>query len=334
MQRRCLLSTLLFLWLLQGCQANQINSQQPQWINGYLVQYPVQQYICGKGLGASFEIAKTNAMADLASFFDATVSSSINIAEQESSQTSKRKTTTATESYFASQVKVLSTAKLQFAEVAGNWQDPDTKAFHVLVVMDRRKLCLFYQDRIRENGKLMVQYMQPTDDFLLRYANLVKATTLSTENDQFYVYQNGLAVWDYDRIEPPYSTKELKEYMLQAGKNIRFNITVSGDDNNTISTALTEAIQKLGFSYGKESALEMIVSVKAGNSQMINKQYFIQYSSLLQISRAGVKLFEIKDEVRQGDANLTLATARTLRALGTSLANKFKTEFSDYFAKL
>jgi len=319
---------------MQSCQANHINTKPPEWISNHLLQYPVQQYICGKGLGASFEIAKINAMADLASFFDVTVSSGINIAEQESSQTSKGKTITTSDSYFASQVQVFSKSKLQFAEVAENWQDPETKAFHVLVVMDRRKLCQFYQDRIRENEKLMVQYMQPSDDFIQRYANLVKATALSTENDQFYIYQNGLAVWAYDRIEPPYSTKELKEYMLQAGNNIRFNITVSGDDNNTISTALTEAIQNLGFSYGKEATLEMIVSIKAGNSQLMNKQYFAQYSSLLQIYCDGEKLFEIKDEVRQGDTNQTLATARTLKALGASLAIKFKKEISDYFRRL
>lgn len=334
MQRICLLFAILLLCVLQSCQANQFNSKQPEWLSGNIDQYPSTQFIFGRGMGETYEIAKTNAMADLAYFFDATVTSGTKSIEQESSQTSNGKTITTSGSYFASQVKVFSSAKLQFIEVAENWQDPDTKSYHVLVVMDRRKMCQFYHNLINENEKLMGNYMLPSDDVLQRYANLVKAISLSTENDQFYLYHNGLAIMVEDRIKPPYTSKELIEYMLQAGKNIRFNLVISGDCSNTISTALTNAIQKLGFSYGKDTEIDMTVSINEGSSQQMNKQYFTRYSASLQVSRAGEKLFEIKEEVMQGDTDLILSFSRTLRALGASLSTRFKREFSDYLRRI
>lgn len=328
MHQRCLLMSLLLLWIVQSCQANQNISKQPEWISRYLDQYPSTQYICGKGVGDTFEIAKSMAMADLATYFDATVSSSINTAEQESAKKSKRKTTSTTESYFASQVKVFSSAKLQFAEVAETWKDPATKSYNVLVVMDRRKMCQFYQDKIMENEKLMTFYLNKNAKLLQKYAYLCKAAKVSKENELYYYYYDALANTQFLRLQNDYTPNKIEAMINETAQSICFDVSVNSDSTNIVLNAIKESIQKMGFSYGNNAELRMNIAITPTDSKKMGKQIFAGYTATMSICYQDQEVFTLSEQVQQGDTTLSLAKTRAVKALANALSMKLKNEFN------
>src|SRR5690606_36358758 len=59
----------------KGSDAPVRSGQQPDWVTGYDVQYPAEQYLCGVGFGAERGIAESGSFAALSRIFEVNVQS-------------------------------------------------------------------------------------------------------------------------------------------------------------------------------------------------------------------------------------------------------------------
>ncbi|MGD8558144.1 MAG: LPP20 family lipoprotein [Gammaproteobacteria bacterium] len=116
-----------------GCATDRIDPQmralldKPDWVAGENRQYPEHLFVTGHGVSADLDIAKRQALQDVADHFQTQIEEFLEKQHKENS---------------AANVQTLKIAisdeRIQSQRQIGEiWQDPSSKAYHVLAVIDR-----------------------------------------------------------------------------------------------------------------------------------------------------------------------------------------------------
>lgn len=307
---------------------------QPGWVSNPQSEYPAEAYLSGIGIGATTSIAEKKALASLAQYFETSVTATSTSNEQERSVTKDNLSKSELQSSFASQIETFSSAKIQFAEVVQTWQNPSSKNYYVLMVIDKNKASEIYQSKIMDFEKILTLYNSETDNPLLRYAQLRKAAIASRESESYYYYYNALAPAKLPRITAEFSTGEIEALRNAAGQAISFDLMVKGDSVDIVLNAMQEMLRKQGFSYAPEAALCMHISIIPSAGKVMGKQIFAGYAATMKLYFQDKHVFSLTDQVQQGDTTLPFAQARAIKALSNSLCQKFKKEFNKYLEQI
>jgi hypothetical protein len=307
---------------------------QPNWVSNPLSEYPASLYLSGIGIGATTSIAEKKALASLAQFFETSVTASTTTRESETSSTSNNVSKTELQSSFANQIETFSSANIQFAEVVKTWQNPNTKNYYVLMVINRRIATEIYYNQIIKSVSLLDIYLEKTDNPLKRYSNLRKAAFCSKDAQPSYYYYNSLADAKLPRLSPELEVGEIEALLNNAGQAICFQISVQADSADIAQNAMHEIIRKMGFTYSQDAALLMRITITPTASKVMGKQIFASYSATLQLYNQNEQVFSLTDQVLQGDTTLEFAKARAFKALANSLSQRFKKEFNKYLEQL
>jgi len=310
------------------------NNTPPAWISNPMLEYPAKNYLSGVGIGATTALAEKKALASLAQFFETTVKATTTTSETENSETENQITQTKLQSSFANQIETFSTAKIQFAEVVKTWQNPENNNFYVLMVINKAKACEIYAQQIANSEHLLSIYLAPVESPLLRFANLRKALSCSQEAEPSYYYYNALADPKFPMKMADQSTGEIEAMKYSAGQAICFQLSIQGDSLSIIRNSLEETTRKMGFSYGSESELQMQIKIVPAMDKVMGKQIFASYSATIQLYYQDKQIFTLSDQVQQGDTTLLLAKSRAIKALSTSISQKFKKEFNKYLEQM
>jgi hypothetical protein len=165
-----LLGCIAVVW---GCATERIDPQmqalldKPGWVSGDSRQYPESLYFTGHGVSAQLARAKRQAMGDVARQYRSHVNAFLEkhpVDNKADSTLSARQT--------VSDERILS--RRQLADI---WQDPVSKAYHVLAVIDRAKVGSTIRDDIYGMDGLIDRTMtkaaeQPDAMQRVAYANV------------------------------------------------------------------------------------------------------------------------------------------------------------------
>jgi type II secretory pathway pseudopilin PulG len=305
-------------------------STLPAWVTDPKSVYPEALYLSAVGSGRDLQTAEKNAIAAIAAYFETRVSAQITLSDSESSITTDKGSTTDLKSDFTREISTSANAEVQYSQTATTWQDPSTKEFYALVIVDRDKAAGLYLDRILEHEKSMRLWLSDGKDVLKAYADLSKALDSTQDNSTNYMYYNALAVGLDSPRKPLLSITELEAKRNTARKEIVFAISVSGDETGQIATAIRERLQKSGYTLAGASQLNLVAGIKEDESKTLGKQTFANLSATIRITFQETEILTITDKAQQGDIDLSSARKRSLKALASSLPAKLEKAFESY----
>ena len=127
-----------FLLVISSCARDRVDPQlqalldKPDWVTGESSKYQQQLYFLGHGVSANLDVAKKQSMDDLTDTYRVqlqkytqnAISDGANIAKQQ-------------KSLFDLQSQLYREQIVQSRQITDIWQDPSSKAYHVLSVIDR-----------------------------------------------------------------------------------------------------------------------------------------------------------------------------------------------------
>ncbi len=133
---------------------------RPDWLEGNLPLYPSSRYLSGIGDGDDRSTAEDRARAKVAAVFrtDILARSTSTIAEQDASIDGRLVHAELTQAS-TQQVDATSKKTLTGVEIAEVWQDPETRLYHALAVLESDRVKIGKVDH-RDIGKRAVPELQ------------------------------------------------------------------------------------------------------------------------------------------------------------------------------
>lgn len=256
------------LFLLVGlisCSA--ASSPQPRWISSDPGKYPSEQYLIGRGVGATEAEAQNRARGDLATIFEVRI------------EVVNANTTTATQSgnkeqidRLASQQVTASTDKvINGINIAEIWRDPATQDVHALAVLPRAQASASLREELGKIDEELQQQMQASkaaNDPLLKVAALNQAFQASIKREGF---QASLKVIDPSGkgIKAPISQADVSQQLGQTLKSIRISPEVIDDDGQKeFSNILKGGLAAAGFLASNSANSDLVLEGKLAFADM------------------------------------------------------------------
>ena len=178
-------ANLIRVLLLATCWlSSSVWAVQPAWLNGDSTEFPNEQYLLGRGVGATEAEAQDRARGDLVTIFEVRV------------QVANENTTTVTQSgkqelvtkQASQQVSVKTDKVINGVYIAKIWRDPATQDFYALAVLPRSQASASLREELKKIDDAVEQQMLAADaakDDLLHLGALVQALQTSIKRDAF-----------------------------------------------------------------------------------------------------------------------------------------------------
>ncbi len=232
-----------------SCATNEIDPQwqalldKPAWVAGESSKYPAARFFTGHGVSASLQIAKTQAMQDLTETYFASVNGipDSNVPNIMSESLVWRHEFNTYKNLYQKRI-------IPQRYIAEIWQDPTSKAYHVLSIIDRVKVAYTIQldiERLEEQVGRMIDKAETQVDSLQRIAITNIAIEKIKEQQQLFAAMKIL------RPELVIQNRGWTEKQLQSQINHYLSGTtimpVLEKNNPSLLDALAGGVRSAGF---------------------------------------------------------------------------------------
>ena len=263
--RKKSVSLFAFILLSSVCFAKPKNTE-PDWFSNYKTVFPNSEYLAQRGSGTTAEDAKTDAAAQLARYFQSTVSANLSTTMSAITSGSNvlEETRVIDEVSVTSEVQFIG---LEFTE--GYYYKAEKKWYAVAYI-------------VRQDA--WNQYKPKIESERIKFAGFLKRA--EAEEDPFTKILFYKSAWEcsgdflekleYGRIISPKEEEKYSEYREQIAelpsrieseqKNLTLNVNLTGDYANIIETAVKKSFEKAGFVVGKSGNYTADVVVESNQS--------------------------------------------------------------------
>lgn len=228
--------------------------KEPEWVQNWRTVYPDTEYIAQRGRADSEQTARTEAVAQIARYFQTSVNANLKTSIQSVTSGEKVSETTTV----VNDVDVMSQVELFAVETTDPYFNKKEKKWYCVAFIEREKAWNQYQPTI-ENAK---------SEFLSLKKNAEKETEPFTKCSLFgKSLKSGktfLEKLEYARIlnakkEAAYSddrkaVSEIPAMIAGEKEKCTVFLEVSGDYGNIISSSLSQTLTKNGFKIAKKQA--------------------------------------------------------------------------------
>ncbi len=315
------------------CSTLYAGSKKPVWISKPYSQYPANRYLCSVGMASDLKSAQNDALKNIAGFFETRVTAVTKSMESESTSASGSQIN----SSISTSVKAISAGTLKYTEIKETWQDPKSKTFYALAVLDKKAVQAIYEKEIVESEDYIANCLFKTEDPLIRFAKINRAINKYLETQEAFVYHNALASESGSFLRPAFSLQELNEMRATAAKEIPVKISVSGDPSAYLETALRNVVRQFGFSETKineNTEFELSATLETEPQKTIGKQIYLPLRINIIFKNGDNLLFSYVDKTEQGGSTIEEANSRSIKVLAKNIENKFNKEFTQYLLSL
>jgi hypothetical protein len=334
-----LLAALTFACAAAPKAATEKAGAAPAWVLSPRDSYPESKYLAAVGNGASRSEAESKAMAALISVFGQSVTSSTTAA-QHYAQAAKNGAIAIDKSFSVDEtVDASFVYKLVIGvEIKESWYDGKS-GYYALAVMDKAKSSLAYMQILEKDSatiKELITVPEAEKYSLETYQRYALAADIADVDGQFV---NILSV-----LSPAASAAsdaktgdQLRAEQLKIGQNIAFSVTVAGDRDDRLKTAISSVIAKAGLKTGDAASSRYAVDAKIVLSEVVlqgNDNKFVRYVLDAQIKdrKSDTVLIPFSDNGRSGQATLVEAENRALRSAEAAIKDKLGKAFADYLS--
>jgi len=220
----------------------------PDWVNGSSMEFPREQYVTGVGLGDDRTTAEERARAQVAQVFSALVTVDTTLSESESNATDNSASKTSFMQNIKQNIQTTSSKILEGVEIADNWQDPATKQYYALAVLERAPAIKAMNGRIADINTEAAVWKKDFDAAQEKFARVkaaVKMLALIKMKDDL---KSQLRVLDPSGANIV-DTQDLsmKPELLKAVSALDIAVNVTGEKASDVETGIVTALTALNM---------------------------------------------------------------------------------------
>ena len=240
---------LVIVGMVVGC-ISLASNLRPDWVEGRSQEYPMEQFLIGRGEADSRDRAEQRAYAAVARIFHANVDSQLEDHEVYS-RLSRAMTTTTERQITLDHLTYVTTKKvLEDVHVLDAWRRTDDGQYFVLAGLDRAKAAQMLVERIAEYDRVIQENVQQgrTGIGVLTRLRGLKRAERNIQRRQMVNADLQIIRTTGEGVPASYSTvkiqRELQDYIRH---HIRIDVRISGDQQAQIQQAVWDGLQQEGF---------------------------------------------------------------------------------------
>ena len=261
----------------------------PPWVDKPSVVYPDRLYVSAVGSGQDLRRAEASALGTLTAYFKQSVTSVVNINDTER-QVDGRSTS---DSRMSLSIKAEAALDVLIgAEIKNTWNDPKSKNWYVVAVMEKAKC-----------GELYSRELDKTIDEINALVDISGGISFETITNcrkaQDILGKADMYAMILSLLDGPNRQSEVSEIgvvvsgILAEAKAIPVDVRVRGDVNGRIKAAFAEAFTAAGFRTGSRNsrfALEITMTLMpVVQGRYFNTRYTVD--AILKDTLTGAELF-------------------------------------------
>ena len=317
-----------FLLMIVSCLC--AGKKRPEWIAQPYSLYPANRYLCGLGMAKELNNAQNEALKNIAGFFETRVIAVTKTMESEKSSLSGSKSSSET----SSSIKAIAEGTIKYTQIKETWQDPKTKTYYALAVMDKIAVQNIYRNEIDDCEEFIENCLEKNDNPLIRYAGILSAIDKLQQTQDAYTYYNALASDSGTLLKPFHSLQELMELRTSTARDIPLQIRVTGDSSGILDASLKNVINQMGLQEKDNSEYQIVAVVHPEPSKTLGQQFFQPLRLNISFNYGEKNLFSFVDKTEQGGSTIEEATSRGIRVLAQNIENKFRKDFIQFLLNL
>ena len=322
------------LLINQAVLAKQKASVVPDWHKKAEKVFPAAQYIRAEGEGSTAKAAKSDALNQIAMYFE-TKTQSITESVENASQFISGED----ESFFDSKemqvvTKVESAADFFCLNFTDVYHDEKHDKYFVMAYIDKKDAALIYESRINALLTAMhgyKNYSETEEEKFLASNALHKAIALGEFCERYIKAENTIYPADSEKYQR--SLEEIAELEVRytaLKKNISFAISMNLTEQRyaPIVSTISSTLEKRGFVYSPENAAYSVNVTISALEETYDAGVFVRPSLVICIvDKSGKSVYTYSKAFnRMG--------AKTLEMTYTRVVNKLKSDIEDNFLAL
>ena len=318
---------IIMLW---SCKAS-----MPEWFKHRDDYFPPNEYLVAKAWGNTPEKAIAEATIALSYLFNTKVSVEKNILERYESISDEKDMLENYYEYSEEMAQLITQQDLVNVKFMDPIKDPKRRQYFTIAYMDRAETSQILMNRIaREEEKInyYVNVAESSKDPIGRYqyanAAWLRSAKQQAMQEQLDIIAPGLG------IKPHNSFKELTKKKQLFAQDIQFKIIATDKENERIQQAISQAINKAGFSVVTTSAiLNIYYDASMGKIDLHQDPLvFIAWDFNLKLRNwQDETLLSLYEEGREGSTDMKNARFHAIEHIQDYIQKEFRTELISYF---
>ncbi|MDH5445364.1 MAG: LPP20 family lipoprotein [Gammaproteobacteria bacterium] len=240
--------------LMTGCGTT--SQVKPDWINAKSKDYPSNRYLIGRGESKRQAQARDRARADLAKIFQVAVVEQSRDIERYSSRGVGRDAIKQLESEASRDIETRTEQVLSGIDIAEIWEEPKTKQFHALAILDRLQTSNRLRQEINHLDEVTDQHIavaRNNSDLITSIGAASRAVESQVERDST---QRILKIVDRSGVGviPKHNLGKLVNDRDALVKRLTVSPNISKDDIGGLDRTIAGALAYAGFSHKGKTA--------------------------------------------------------------------------------
>ena len=228
-------------------------AKTPDWVNGESKLYPKDSYIIGIGIGKSIDDARSDARAEIAKIFGATITQKTNDSIKEIGFADKNGKNVTTQLETQATTQVSTNQVLNGIEVQETWTNPKNGLIYALAVLEKVKMKSALSDELigYENTlKFELEESKKPYGAVEKIRSYTRMLSAIKERNAVYAKMRVLGVV----IDSAEETQESEILQKRSATCAKINFIIEADNENGLVDALKASVTKNGFSINAATA--------------------------------------------------------------------------------
>jgi len=327
--------------LLATCGTNNAavsTTELPDWISDPHTRFDRQTYIAARGSGSSLAVAESNALGNLAAFFEQHIE--LNETAIERYQQAVRDGVTVSWSV-DTEVDSMILRHARFdsligAEIGGVWNDG--RSYFAVAILDKVRAIGVYSEIARSNQRTINTLLDMPHTTRNSLEGLSRYQFAATIADMTVPYLNLLSLLGAPPVQGFMSGNDLRLAALGIIRAIPVYLRVENDRAARIEGAFSRALWELGFqSGGNNSRYALEVNVYSTPVEITGSPFNwtrIDVSANLVDAALGTVLLPYNFTLREGHTSQEEADNRAIMMAERRINEEYARLLSDYLARL
>ena len=283
--------------LISGCGASK--PTKPDWINAKSKDYPSSRYLIGRGEASRQPRARDRARADLAKIFQVAVVEQSRDIVKYSSRGIGKDAVKQLESEASRDIETRTEQVLSGIDIAEIWQEPKSKQYHALAVLDRLQTANRLRQEINQLDEVTDQHIaaaRNNPDLIARIGAASRAVESQVQRDST---QRILKIVDRSGVGviPKHNLGKLVNSRDALVKRLTISPKVSRDDIGGLERTLSGALASAGFSHKGKNAT-YVLDTTSETLPIEDKEGWIWIRASLEINLQDAKTGESRGSQR------------------------------------
>lgn len=241
--------------ILAGCAAHRpaaaqtktVRGPKPDWVDSQSMEYPREQYLTGVGMADDRQSAEDRARGNISKIFSTVVTVNTNDTASESDSSSGGGSSNQFQQDISQNVQTASKHVLEGVEIAEDWQDPDTKEYYALAILDKAKGAAAIKEKIAgfdAEAKAWNDKLSAATDKLPRVKAALKLLSLLDARKHLNAE---LRVLDGAGIDSPIDEAAIRPVAEKAVGELNVLVGLTPAGSTEIQTGIVQGLNDFGL---------------------------------------------------------------------------------------